>query len=403
MRQPYATATTILFLTLGLACAPAEEEVQAPATTTEPAPGVETPATDAATRAAMARIVEALRVALPPALDAKRFADPANREPIRAALADLASSTAALEAHQDLSDPEAGFLSRSLASDATDVAARFDAGRHDEARFLMNLLVDNCFACHSRTPDVESRDLGALLLDELDTAGLEPQALAQLQVATRRFEDAILTWDNMFRADSPSPAELARRGLIVDYLIVAIRVLDDLELSRQALQALAERDATPELLKQQLLAWAQSLTELAQHPPAGSPLEMARALIDAADQRSSEPYDAAGLVHEILASAHLHRFLATDDSPAEERAEAFYLLGLVESQIRQSGWILQAEFYLETAIRTAPGGPFARNAYDLLEQELQADYGGSAGAGLPDAVHGRLAALADLIDAADAD
>ncbi len=61
----------------------------------------------------------------------------------------------------------------------------------------------------------------------------------------------------------------------------------------------------------------------------------------------------------------------------------------------------QAEFYLESAIRTAPGGPFARTAYALLEQEILADYSGSAGDHLPAEVQGRLTGLANLIAGAE--
>ncbi len=390
--QPLSIAVpTALALALVLACARTEEKA-------ETAPAIEpVVATDPTTRATMGRIAEAMRVALPFALDAERFADPANRESIRTALADLASSAAALEAHAASNDSEASFLSRSLASDAADVAARFDAGRDAEARFLMTLLIDNCFACHSRTPDAEARDLGALLLADVDAQALDSQELAFLQAATRQFDAALDTWEEMFRAPEPGPTELARQGLVVDYLIIAIRVKDDLERPRAALEGLAARGDTPDLLRAQLLAWSAALVELAALKPAGSELEAARALIDASDQRRGEPHDSTGLVHEIAASAHLHRLLASGAPPVEQRAEAFYLLGLVESRIRQSSWILQAEFYLESAIRTAPGGPFARAAYDLLEQEILADYSGSAGDHLPDEIQGRLTGLADLI------
>lgn len=400
MRHLSATVLATLALGLTLACAPADEVAETPAVET---PSAEPAAAELATRATMARIVEAMRVALPLALDAEGFADPARREPVRAALADIASSAAALEAHADTNDPETGFLSRSLAADAVDVAARFDAGRHAEARFLMTLLVDNCFACHARTPDVESRDLGARLLADIDAAALEPRELALLQVATRQFDDALDTWEELFRSPAEGPAELARQGLLVDYLIVAIRVKDDLERPRAALGALAARGDTPAFLQAELGAWSDALVELEESTAFG--LEAARALIKPSDEHDGE-HEAANVVREIVASAHLHRLLfrlrdsgtpPAGATAAEQRAEAFYLLGLVESRIRHSSWLLQAEFYLESAIRTAPGGPFARAAYNLLEQEILADYSGSAGDPLPDELQSRLAELEELV------
>ncbi len=403
MRHPDATVLTALALALALACTPAEEATEPPAPSGSPP--AETPPAEPMTKATMARIIEAMRVALPHALDTERFADPAHREPIRAALADLASSAAALEAHADAHDPETGFLSRSLAADATDLGAHFDAGRHDEARFLMRMLIDNCFVCHVRNPDIERRELGERLLAGVDTDALEPRELARLQAATRQFDAALDTWEAMFRAPSPGPAELARQGQLVDYLVVAIRVKDDLERPRAALEALAARDDTPAFLQAELGAWSAALAELTERPPAGSALDAARGLIDASGRQDRE-HGAPGLIHEITASAHLHRLLAglgasgataAGAPDAEQRAEAFYLLGLVESRIQTSSWILQMEHYLETAIRTAPGGPFSQAAYDLLEQEILADYSGSAGEPLPDEIQLRLTALAELV------
>lgn len=67
--------------------------------------------------------------------------------------------------------------------------------------------------------------------------------------------------------------------------------------------------------------------------------------------------------------------------------------GVIESRIGRSFWLSQAEAYLETAIRLAPGKPVARNAYGLLAEYLTAGYSGSAGTNLPPDVREKLEVL----------
>ena len=59
----------------------------------------------------------------------------------------------------------------------------------------------------------------------------------------------------------------------------------------------------------------------------------------------------------------------------EQRAQAYYLLGLTDARIGRTFWLSQAEAFLETAIRLAPGEPVARQAYALLAEALVAGYG----------------------------
>jgi hypothetical protein len=83
-------------------------------------------------------------------------------------------------------------------------------------------------------------------------------------------------------------------------------------------------------------------------------------------------------------------------------AEAYYLLGAVETRIGQSFWESPADFYLEMAIRMAPGSDSGRKAYAMLEEETVLGFTGSGGEHLPDEERARLDELHALVDAAAA-
>jgi len=94
----------------------------------------------------------------------------------------------------------------------------------------------------------------------------------------------------------------------------------------------------------------------------------------------------------------LHRWLEAGQGTPAERSEGFGLLGVCELQTGNDFWVSQAEFYLETAIRTAPGSAPARRAYELLEAETIESYTGASGMDLPPTVAARLAELRALAE-----
>jgi len=104
------------------------------------------------------------------------------------------------------------------------------------------------------------------------------------------------------------------------------------------------------------------------------------------------------LVDYLDASALLYRGLADARISRSEQADAYYLLGVIETRIGRSFWLSQAEAYLETAIRLAPGKPVARDAYALLEEFLVAGYTGSGGEHVPADVRQKLDTLRRLAD-----
>jgi hypothetical protein len=121
---------------------------------------------------------------------------------------------------------------------------------------------------------------------------------------------------------------------------------------------------------------------------------LAEARHQVSEAESFDPFegDRRALIHYLAASSLLHRFVAERGPGAakasphakEEVAEAYVLLGLIESRIGRALWPWQAEHLLETAIRLVPGTPTARRAWELLEEFVVSGYSGSEGLQLPE-------------------
>jgi hypothetical protein len=359
-----------------------------PSATPPGAPGFE--------RETMGEIADALTHALPLSLHEDQLDDAARREAYGGALATLARGASRLEAHGRSREASFGYLSGSLARDAGEALRRFEAGRLAESQFFVRELVDDCVACHSRLPDPRSSALGAHLLRRARMDEIDPAERARLQVATRQFDAALDSFEALLRDPNVPPGKLDLEGELVDYLVVAIRVREDLRRPQVPLERFAARPDVPDYLEQDLAAWLDALRRLDRAPRSGALLPEARALL--ADAGAFEPgaIERRGLVQEIRASGLLHRFV-TGERSAAELAEAYYLLGLAETRVRHSSWLAEAEFQLETAVRSDPTSPWARRAFALLEQETLAGYSGSGGLHLPADVRAKLDELRALV------
>jgi hypothetical protein len=334
----------------------------------------------------MQEIAAALRVALPLSLSEEKYEDPVNREKLLGALGSLAENASDLESHGAGRDASFGFLSRSLARDAREVHWRFQADRPDESRFLLGQLVDDCIACHSRLPSPRASSLGASLLADVDVGSLSPVERVRLEIATRQFDAALASCEQIFRGPLDEPLALDLEGLVRDYLVVAVRVKNDLVRPRAAFQELAARRDVAPHLREDLTRWVAAMEDLAARPPVGSDLEQARALVTEAERLDVVPADRGGLVHDVAASARLYRFLDATPAPSPEVAEAYYLLGKSDARIRRSFWLSESDFYLETAIRMAPRSELARSSYRILEEQTVVSYSGSSGENVPEPV-----------------
>ncbi len=374
----FATSFALAISTLaGLACAPAEP------------PATELPNTPAR----MAAIVSALEVALPYAQDQDAFASPAARAELRRALGSLAQNASALELHGGDETPGFRFFSRRLSEDAAETAKRFRAGSTDEARYLLNQVVDDCAGCHVRLPDPREHGIGVPLTARLASA--PPRTRAKLLVATRQFDAALESYESSFADATSPPSALDFDGAVEDYLVVALRVRSNFARAEKTLAALGARADTPRYLAQLIVTWRAALADLARYEGASTLVE-AREVLAKADAVRRYPADRGALVHDLVASSLLHRALARGLDHPDEAAEASYLLGLAELRNDPSRGLPQAEAYLEAAIRAAPASEIAREAYAVLEEQTVLGWMGSGGFDMPKDVSDWLAELRSI-------
>lgn len=349
-------------------------------------------------RQTMGEIFESLRVVLPYSLDRDRFEDPANREAIGQQLAQLARNAERLEAHGRGRDESFFFLSRSLAWDLREARRRFAEGDFRHARFVVQEVVDTCVACHSRLHSDRDSPLAERFMEEEAIASLSAEERAKLRLATRQFGLALDSYEAVLRSDDASPDFLDLMGHLDDYLELAIRVKADPARPIPVLEAFQRRPDVSKALAENLDSWLADLRALRDAPPSGTPLEVARSLLSAAEDRERYAFDRMALVPYIAASSALLGWVTDHANEGREAAEAYYLLGLADSRIGRSAHHAQTEFYLVTAIRMDPSSDTAEKAYGLLEEIVVSGFSGSSGVNVPPDMQGLLDELRRLID-----
>lgn len=342
------------------------------------------------TRARMRELFASMQVLLPLSTDGG-FGGSETRAAVTKALEKLAANAELLAQHAGEQDPARQFLGRSLAADARNALERYREGQVESAAFLVQQASENCIACHSKLPSPGDSPIAADFVSASALANLRPEERARLQIATRQFDEALTTLEGLFEDPSVHPS--AMLGPLTDYLLVAVRVKGDYDRPVPVLERFAKRSDLWVQLRGDVEQWIRDLRELRSSRESAPSPKAARQLIEGA--RRGEPFapDQRALVRYIVASSLLHRWLQQRDHPAVEQSEAWELLGLCELQTADSFWVSQAEFYLETSIRRAPGSPAARRAYELLEAEMIEAFTGAAGAELPASVAARLTEL----------
>jgi hypothetical protein len=353
-------------------------------------------------RATMHQVFGALRVLLPLSLDAGRFADPKEQATIAAQINILTGAVHALESHGSGRDRGFQFLSRSLARDVEELRHRYNFGRLEEARFYVLEATRNCVACHSRLPSQRDFPLGAQLLEAIDLTTLSHHERSQLLVATRQFERALASWEELFGESIVSSAQLDVGGYLNDYLAIAIRVQGDYGRARKGIEIVQARKDVPDYLKPKLDAWQSELAGFEKSPPDWHDMDAARKLAAHKTAGDAEDDALSATISDLVASSLLLR-LIDDIHGAQGRdaelAEAYYWLGRVEARSADSFWVPQASFHLELAIRLDPKAAHAEHALALLEEQLAFGYGGIESEILPVDLWTNLEELRELVAA----
>jgi hypothetical protein len=340
-------------------------------------------------RAFMAPLLSNLQVLLPLSTPAQALADPDHRTTVEHALVNLSRGADALATHVRNEEPGVRSLGEAVAGEARLLVHLWRRGDVDATAYGLQKLTRLCIGCHSTLPAANSA-LSRGFVDDTHLARRPAHERAELLLATRRFDEALTTWEVFFRDPSVRPAQMM--GPLVDYLVTAVRVQQDPARASAALAHLAARTDSWGNLREQLSLWRRDLAALAAKPPVVS-LAAARALVDEADARAAYPADRGPLVRWIAASSVLHQLLDARSLPPHEAAEAYYLLTLAEARIEQDFRLTEAEAYLSACIELAPHSDVALGCYHLLEEQLVLGLEGTGGGPLPQELEQRLRAL----------
>ncbi len=343
-------------------------------------------------RATMTELFAQLQILLP--LSAQgRLGEPGQRKQVRSALKTLSAEAQLLDDHSRGFDAGARKLGRNLARDARRTLELYEQGAFEGADFYLRHLVGDCVSCHSRLPADDSA-LTQGFLDGERMSALSPEARFRVELATRRFDDALTTLEALFA--SPSLQTATALDPLTDYLTICIRVKGDLERPVPVLRAMATRPRLWQSLRSDIETWIVDLGRFGPDSLKPKPLPQSRALLERARARTRFPGDRGPLVEYLVASTELHRFVAAHREPPEALAEAYYLLGTAELGVGKF-WSSRATDFLETAIRVAPQSPAAGDAYRLIERQSIALHTSPSGLRLPDEEDTYLSELRDLI------
>jgi tetratricopeptide (TPR) repeat protein len=350
-----------------------------------------------ATRLIMVEIFESIRFLLPLSVEPEGFRSPERETEIRAALGRLAAHAAVLGQHAAEPQPSVRLVGRALDRDARETLRMYDLGRFESAQFYLQQMTEYCVACHTRLPSPGDSPLSKEFIAKSALSRLPLTERAILQMATRQFDEALVSFEAIF--ESPERASIDLLAPLTDYLVVCLRVKEDFDRPLPVLRRFAKRPDLWRYLRADVERWIDALNTLGKRGWGEAGLESARQLIDEARRGILFPADRHALVHYIVASSVLHRYVESHSNGNSGLSEAYYLLGLTETRIGRDYWFSQADFFLETSVRLAPDTESARLAYALLEEETILSYTGSSGTRLPVEVEQRLAELRRLIDA----
>lgn len=127
------------------------------------------------------------------------------------------------------------------------------------------------------------------------------QDRAPLEVAARRFVDALSTWEQLFRDPEVDPVDLDAEGNLLDYLVTAVRISDDLERPRNTLERLISRPDVPFFMRHHLRAWADDLRSLAPELKGKTTLEKALKLFRLAGVKAIFPGSREQTMYDLVA------------------------------------------------------------------------------------------------------
>lgn len=352
-------------------------------------------------RDAMQSIFKSMQTLLELSTDSAQLAAPGNQQAILDAASELEDQASLISAH--VPRDEISFLAASLDRYAHWIRKSYEWRLYDDTQQFIQASVDVCIACHTRVTSRGDSPLAQDFMDSAEVAKLPARQRVRLQTATRRFDDALKGYVVLLgqAVNDADFDELAR-----DYLVLALRVKVDSSRARDVLTGLLNKPALTGVPREHVTAWLSSLQQLSKLSLPEADLPTAALLIAQAEGGAKR--SAMGeLVNYIVASRLLYDYLGgigdksgdNQQGSIEDGARAYYLLGLTQYRIDPETWLPQSELFLEKSIRTAPASAHARNAFELLLEQMQRTYPPAKG-GMPQDVRDHLEMLLEMVSPA---
>lgn len=353
----------------------------------------------------MQSMAENLKKLVPYLYDRKAFTDPKNRDEIKMTLKNFAQAAHKIE-------PSSGknfigdqllleYSISGLQSDLNRSLQSFELGQFEYSRSVAKTSLSSCFRCHSVKSEGAT---AAWKLDDIPRLTLAPLEKADLLVAARKYEEALVFMESQLN----SPEFLASygvdfEGLLRRYMALLIRVEKDPQRALNSLNKILDRGDTPNYVLEQAEGWKKSLE--AWRREKSSKIKNPNDLFAQVDQRFKRAVqlqtyekDHAGDVEYLRATTVLHEGLPLTKTP-QDQARALFLLGRAYEVLDDLGeWNLHENYY-EACVLRDPKSPIAKNCLNRLEASLYLGYSGSAGVNLPADERARLKKLREQVKA----
>jgi hypothetical protein len=318
----------------------------------------------------MRDVYDAIVYLLPLSLRAPDASSIWDSELVQDKLDDLVRASAILVDHARDQDAEFRLLARSFDRLVNDTATSFREEWPDYAYYSLMELTDHCVACHSRLP-AGSQDLfGQRLMARMDTAALTERSKASLYVATRQFDAALGVLESSLLSPSMDPVEAEYRGLMLQYLRIAIAAEGGIARIKRLLEGYLARADLPYYLRFRLQHWQAALEQHAGSLDDPPDIARAHALFDTATRLSLAPGNRIRAVEDLVAARIMRTYLLENTAiePAD-RAEIYYRLAVIALRTNEpEPSVPEMEMLFVAAIEADPKGPNAKRAYALLEQ-----------------------------------
>ena len=318
----------------------------------------------------MHRVYDAIAYLLPLSVRNADAETKWDKELIEEKLKVLTAASGTLVKHADNEDAEFRLLARSFDRLVQDIGVSFRAEWPDYAYYSLMELTDHCVACHSRLPS-KSQDLfGQRLMARMNADNIEPESRTLLYIATRQFDAALGLFEQQLADPILDPIEADYRGIMLRYLRLAISTGGANERVIKFLDDYRARKDVPYFIAHRIEHWRTALVQLAGSLEGAPDLARARQIFDGATALTLAPGNRLRAVEDLVAARIMRTYLtAHPKATAAERGEIYYKLGIIALRTSEpEPAVPELEMLMAASIQSDPKGPYAKDAYGILEE-----------------------------------